>query len=82
MGVNAAALYRFQIAGVEGHKKRFLVDAVAPAAGFLFCFWIWFNLAPPAKVVGGLWLVGGIVLTAIKTRGFRMKPVQLDFTDV
>jgi putrescine importer len=82
MGVNAAALYRFQIAGVEGHKKRFLADAVAPAAGFLFCFWIWFNLAVPAKVVGGLWLLGGIVLVAIKTRGFRMKPVQLDFTDV
>jgi hypothetical protein len=49
--------------------------------GFLFCFWIWYNLATPAKVVGGLWLLGGMILLAVKTRGFRTQPVQIDFSE-
>ncbi len=81
MSVNLAAIYRLYFVGVEGHRRHFFADAVAPAGGFLFCFWIWFNLATPAKVVGGLWLLVGIILLAIKTRGFRTKPVQIDFSE-
>ena len=81
IGVNLAAIYRLYFVGVEGQKRRFLADAVPPAMGFLFCFWIWYNLAAPAQVVGGLWMVAGVILLAVKTRGFRTKPVQIDFSE-
>lgn len=80
MSVNLAAIYRLYFVGVAGHRRHFLADAVAPAGGFVFCGWIWFNLATPAQVVGGLWLLGGILLLAAKTRGFRTKPVPIDFS--
>lgn len=81
IGVNLAAGYRLYFVGVAGRERWFLADAVAPAAGFLFCFWIWYNLATPAQVVGGLWLVAGIIVLAYKTRGFRTTPVPLDFSE-
>jgi hypothetical protein len=34
-----------------------------------------------AKWVGGAWFVIGIVYMAIKTRGFREKPLMIDFTE-
>lgn len=81
IGVNLAAIYRLYLVGVEGRRRHFFADAFAPGVGFLFCFWIWYNLATPAKVVGGLWLLGGMILLAVKTRGFRTQPVQIDFSE-
>jgi hypothetical protein len=51
-----------------------------PLSGFVFCLWIWLGLSTLAKVVGGLWLLGGLVYCAIKTRGFRREPVMIDFS--
>jgi hypothetical protein len=49
--------------------------------GLLFSFWIWWSLPGPAKKVGGLWFLAGIVYAAFKTRGFRRQPVMLDFSE-
>ena len=82
MGVNASAVYQLYFVGEPGKKQRLLTDAILPGLGFLFCFWIWWNLALPAKVAGGFWFLGGMIFAAIKTRGFRMQPVMLDFSDL
>jgi hypothetical protein len=39
--------------------------------GFLICFYIWLSLRTPAKVVGFLWLLTGVLYGAWKTQGFR-----------
>ncbi len=54
---------------------------VLPLFGFAFCGWIWLNLSNLAKIVGGIWFVIGIVYVGVKTRGFRTKPVMIDFSE-
>ena len=71
MGVNLAAIRRF----------AFTRAAVVSALGFLFCLWIWLSLPLPAKIAGGAWLLAGIVYSAIQTRGFRLRPVAVDFEE-
>jgi hypothetical protein len=32
-----------------------------PILGFVVCFYIWLNLSGTAKLVGGLWLLAGLI---------------------
>ena len=82
MGVNLAALRHYYFLGRGAEKRSWARDALVPILGFLFCLAIWLNLPTPAKVVGGVWLIGGATYDAIRTRGFRTPPVMLDFRDV
>ena len=81
MGVNLAALWQFYILPQQGRQRRFWKDALLPGLGFLFCLGIWLGLRTPAKVIGGVWLLVGIIYAGAKTRGFREKPVMMDFTE-
>jgi amino acid transporter len=81
MGVNAAAIRVYWFQTPPGHQRQWLADLGVPGLGLLFCFWIWWSLPTPAQVVGGIWFVAGIVYLAIKTRGFRRRPVMLDFSE-
>jgi putrescine importer len=73
MGVNLAVIWQFWVRGVPGHRRGFLADVLLPASGFLFCAAIWWGLAAPAKIAGGIWFVVGMVVLAVHTRGFRQK---------
>jgi amino acid transporter len=81
MGVNAAALREFYFAPSSRASRRLFADAVAPILGFIFCFAIWVSLPLPAKVLGGCWFVVGTVYDAVKTRGFKERPAQIDFRE-
>ena len=76
MGVNLAVIWKFWIHNpIPGHR-RFFADVVVPAFGFLFCAVIWLGLNAPAKIAGSIWLAFGLIVIAIRTRGFR-EPVVL-----
>ncbi len=79
MGVNFATFWQFGIRRVHGKPPRFFADRFLPLFGFVFCGIIWINLHPIAKIVGGIWFVIGLVYVGIKTRGFRERPVMIDF---
>jgi amino acid transporter len=81
MGVNAAAIRVYWFHTPPGHQRQWLADLAVPVVGLLFCFWIWWSLPTPSRVVGGIWFVAGVVYAAIKTRGFRRRPVMLDFSE-
>ena len=81
MGVNLATISQFYVKAQPGRKRRFVVDAALPGLGFLICLGIWLSLPTPAKIIGGSWLALGIIYDAIKTRGFRTKPLMVDFYD-
>ena len=81
LGVNLAAIREFVFRPPAGHPRNWLSDLVAPGLGFLFCLAIWCSLPWPAKKVGGIWCVAGLIYTAIKTRGFRRQPVMIDFRE-
>jgi putrescine importer len=81
MGVNLAAFAQFAVVQQAGRKRRWFADVVMPLSGFVFCLWIWLGLRMPAKIVGGIWFMGGLVYCAIKTRGFRERPIMIDFSE-
>jgi amino acid transporter len=81
IGVNLATVWQFYVIGQPGRKKNFFTDALVPGLGFLFCLVIWWGLATPAKIAGGIWFTVGLVHSAIRTRGFRIRPGMIDFSE-
>jgi putrescine importer len=81
MGVNLAAIRQFYFLPQVGRKRSLLLDLILPALGFLFCAVIWLNLGRPARIVGGVWFVVGLLYAAIRTRGFRHQPAVIDFRE-
>lgn len=79
MGVNAATVKSYYLNPPESHRRSFLKDALLPGAGFIFCLIIWIGLPMLAKIVGTIWLLGGLAYCAIRTRGFREQPLLFDF---
>jgi putrescine importer len=80
MGVNLSVVREFFFRPPAGHARNWLLDLAVPVVAFLFCLWIWLSLPIPAKVVGGIWCALGLIYTAIKTRGFRDRPVMMDLS--
>ena len=78
MGVNLAVIWQFWVRGTQGHRRDFFSDVVLPGGGFLFCTAIWWGLAAPAKIAGGIWFIIGLVVLAVRTQGFRQKLVLPD----
>ncbi len=80
MGVNAAVIGAFFVHPPAGHQRSWWGDLLSPAAGFLLALLIWCYLSNTAKIVGGIWFALGLIYAAVKTRGFRNKPVMLDLS--
>ena len=72
MGVNAAAFMHYF---VRNHEKKF-VNFFPPVAGFFICLALWWSLSVPAKILGSIWMLLGILFGVWKTHGFRQ---QLSF---
>jgi putrescine importer len=81
MGVNLATIISYFIRPPQDHRRNFFRDAALPACGFLLCLVFWLGLPNLAKVVGGGWLLFGFVYCAIKTGGFRRRPLLFDFSE-
>jgi hypothetical protein len=77
-----AAFRQFYFLRPAAEKRNFLADALLPLLGFLVCFVIWISLPLPAKIVGGIWLIIGVIFLIVKTRGLKQKPVELDFKEL
>jgi putrescine importer len=67
MGVNAAAFVRYFLHAEEKKTWNF----IPPVLGFIICFALWLSLSRPAQIVGGLWMIAGIIFGIWKTRWFR-----------
>ena len=76
-----ATFWQFNVVPPPGYKRRPFADIVMPLIGFVFCLWIWLGLKTPAKIVGGVWFLAGLVYCAIRTRGFRTRPIMIDFSE-
>jgi putrescine importer len=81
MGVNAAAIRQFYILPQTGRTKNFFLDVVLPSLAFVFCLIIWLGLGNTAKIVGAVWFIGGLLYAGVRTRGFRLEPVMIDFRE-
>lgn len=81
MGVNLAVFRHFFLRPTVHGGRQILRDLLMPVAGFVFCLWIWSNLPKPAKITGAVWFLCGFLYDAAITRGFRQKPVMIDFSE-
>jgi putrescine importer len=63
---------------VGGIGLLLLAFIAPPLAGFVICFFLWWNLSTPAKIAGSIWMAAGIAFGAWKTRGFRGDLVNFD----
>ena len=81
MGVNLAAIRQFYFLRQSGRDREWFMDLVVPGLGFLFCLDIWWGLAMPAKLAGGLWFALGLTYLVYQTRGFRLQPAMIDFSE-
>lgn len=79
MGVNMSVIWSYFIKPPEYYKRLIFKDLILPAIGFLFCFVIWLGLPGISKIIGSAWLIIGIIYSAIKTNGFRNRPILFDF---
>jgi amino acid transporter len=81
MGVNLAALRQYYFSRRLRAQRRLFRDALVPALGFSSCLVILLSLPRLAKLVGGAWFLTGVAYDAVNTRGFRSRPVAIDFGD-
>lgn len=70
-------VYFLKKKGERGGKAVFNY-AVLPIIATLICIYLWFNMATTAKIIGIIWLAIGIVILAVKTKGFRQLPPEMD----
>ena len=82
MGVNIATFRQFFFLRPLGEKRNIFSDAILPISGFVVCFLIWISLPTPAKVIGGLWFLIGLIYLIVRTGGLKQKPVILNFKDI
>jgi putrescine importer len=50
---------------------------VIPFLGFAFTIYLWTELTEQAWIIGGIWLVAGLVWLVYLTRGFRKPPPEM-----
>jgi putrescine importer len=81
MGVNFSALRHFWFSPDAAGKRNFFVDAFVPGFGFVFCFVLLISLQTWTKWAGMIWLVGGLIYAAYKTRFFTVRPKLFDFSE-
>jgi amino acid transporter len=74
MGVNASAFFRYYLR----ETKKSALNFIMPVAGFLICLLLWISLSWHAKLLGMVWMTGGIAYGAYNTRGFRRDLVDFD----
>ncbi len=61
--------------------KSFMKNFLPPAIGFVICLIIWLNLPLKTFIIGGSWMLAGIIYLAIRTKGFRKATVMMDFSN-
>jgi len=61
--------------------RAVIVHGIVPFIGFVLTIWLWTSLQALTWLVGGIWLVVGLIIIAIVTRGFRRPVPKMDFSE-
>jgi amino acid transporter len=80
MGVNLAAMRENYFKSQDRTARGFFLNFVPPAIGFVVCLIIWLNLPLKTFIIGGSWMMAGIIYLAIKSKGFRENMMTIDFS--
>jgi len=81
MGVNIASIREYFFKAKEKTIKGFLIDFLPAGIGFIFCLVIWLNLPLKTFIIGGSWMIAGIIYLGVQTKGFRTNTLMIDFSE-
>lgn len=70
-------VYFFKKRGERGGKAIFLYG-VLPVIAVVVCGVLWVNMSGSAKTIGFVWLAVGLIILAVKTKGFRQLPPEME----
>lgn len=79
MGVNIASIREYFFKAKVKTLSGFLLNFILPAVGFVICLIIWLNLPLKTFIIGGGWMLIGIIYLSIHTKGFRESSKMGDF---
>lgn len=61
--------------------RSVVAHLIAPLIGFALTIWLWTSLQATTWIVGAIWIVIGVGIIAIVTRGFRLPVPKMDFSE-
>lgn len=80
MGVNIASMKEYFFNSGKITFRSVFIDFLPPLIGFVICLIIWLNLPAKTFIIGGSWMLAGLIYLAISTKGFRKLPASIDFS--
>ena len=75
--VNLSVICHYIIRGKERGGAAVVKHIIVPAIGMASLVVVFYFIETPAKILGGIWLLIGIIYLAIKTKGFRELPPEM-----
>jgi len=81
MGVNIACMLEYYFKSNRKTVKSFLLNFMAPVIGFIFSFVIWVGLPVKTFLIGGSWMLAGIIYLAIRSKGFHEEISMTGFSE-
>ncbi len=75
---NICVIFRFWIRDKERSGAAVIKYMILPIIAAAVCVYLWFSLTTTAKIVGFSWLALGVVFLAIKTKGFKELPPEMN----
>jgi len=80
MAVNIASIREYFFRREKMTLRSFLINFLPAAIGFSICLFIWLNLPARTFMIGGAWMLAGIVYLAVKTKGFQRQTPVITFS--
>lgn len=75
---NVCVIFRFWIKDRERGGAAVIKYMILPIIAAAVCVYLWLSLTATAKIVGFSWLALGVVFLAVKTKGFRELPPEMN----
>ena len=75
---NISVIARFWVRDKERSGSAVIKYLIIPAIAAAVCIYLWFSLTATAKIVGFSWLALGVIFLAIKTKGFKELPPEMN----
>jgi hypothetical protein len=80
MAVNLAMMREYYFRKKQKTIKDLVINFLPAALGFGVCLFIWLNLPVKTFIIGGAWMLIGIIYLAIRTKGFQKQTPVISFS--
>ena len=79
--VNLSVVFHYYIKNKMRGSKNTLKYLIMPCIGMVTLIVVFINIETNAKILGCIWLVLGIIYLAVKTKGFKQLPPEMNLDE-